>query len=87
MGCEVVLLRKVAGLTESWQFLILVKHEMWWIAQNSKSVGGRPRQLPAWVPRQIRTCGTTASGSSSYGFAAQHQINVVHPPHYLPESR
>jgi hypothetical protein len=52
-----------------------------------RTVGGRPRQLPAWVPRQIRTCGTTASGSSSYGFAAQRYVTHMHPRRYLPESR
>jgi hypothetical protein len=31
---------------------------------------GRPGRLLAPAPLQIRTCGTTASGSSNHGFAA-----------------
>lgn len=39
---------------------------------------GRPRRLLAPAPLQIRTCGTAASGSSDYGFAANAALFAIH---------
>src|SRR5205085_2101826 len=48
---------------------------------------GRPRRLLAPVPLQIRTCGTTASGSSDHGFAFIGSPNPLSVKVALTQSR